>query len=120
IGLDPASRLEIDAVQLQVSAAGSNAYIADVADGVRMHDSTVGPANTFDLLVIDGNLTSVVGGPRDIGAGTLVLEVQNGTIGTGAASRLEISTIIALYANANGGNIFLRETDGDLPVALVG
>jgi hypothetical protein len=126
VGASPADRLELNAVQLQVltnTTAVNHAYILDTAGGLRMQNSTVGgiPGSTFDILVLGGSLTTVNDGTRDVGADIIRLEVTGGgsTIGTSSANQLEVNALTSLTALSAGGGIFLDDTSGDLPVALV-
>ncbi|MCO6454551.1 MAG: autotransporter-associated beta strand repeat-containing protein [Pirellulaceae bacterium] len=125
LGVSPANRLEINADVLTASTNGAalnNAFIVDTAGGLQMHDSSVGGqiGATFDLLVLNGNLTSVVGGPRDIGGDIIELQVTGvGTIGTSTAAALEINALSSTTATTAGGSIWMRDTITDFPVALI-
>lgn len=126
IGVSAANRLEIDATVLQVvtnTAAVNNAYLVDTAGGLQVTDSSVGgiPGATFDLLVQNGNLTSVVDGTRDIAGDLVVVEVIGAasTIGVSAANPLEVNALTRFDAKTAGGNLFAKDTSGDFPIGLV-
>jgi autotransporter-associated beta strand protein len=124
----PANRVEIDGTQLRVTyvgaAATNDVYLEDTAGGLQLNDSSLsssGSSTTFDLLVTNGSLTSVVGGNRDIGADILVLQVTGAasTIGVSAAARLETNSLTRIDATTAGGSIFLVDTDNGMPVGLI-
>ncbi|MEX2177052.1 MAG: hypothetical protein WD872_22000 [Pirellulaceae bacterium] len=125
-GSSAASRLEIDAAELQLTtngAAQNHAFILDTAGGLRLNDSTVGmvAGSTFDLLIERGSLTSVVDGSRDVAGDLVVLRVTGpaSTLGAGLESPLEIDAASLAAATSAGGEIFLRDTDGAFPLGLV-
>ncbi|QDU26643.1 Hemolysin, chromosomal [Anatilimnocola aggregata] len=123
----PANRVEINGTQLQVtysvSNSGNDVYLEDTAGGLQLNNSTVTSSTntTFDLLVTNGSLTSVVGGSRDIGGDIIVLRVTGAasTIGLNAANRLELNGVVRVDAATDGGSIFIVDTDGGLPVGLI-
>ncbi len=123
IGVDATHRLEINGSQLHVvtTGNGNNAYIDDTAGGLVMSDSGLGASSTFDLLVENGNLTSVAGAPADVRADNLVLTVTGATstIGTATATPLEIDAAVTTTATTAGGNIYLKDTTGDFPLGLI-
>ncbi|MFO0928817.1 MAG: right-handed parallel beta-helix repeat-containing protein [Gemmataceae bacterium] len=115
------NRLEIDATTLQFTSAGFDVYLEDTAGGLQVNDSSVGASNTIDLIVTGGNLTSATSpaATRDLGAGAIVLSVPGGTIGTSTALPLEINAVNSLTASTGGGNAWISDLAGDLPVASV-
>ena len=126
VGAGAANRLELNAVQLMLTINGAgpgvnNAHIVDTAGGLQMNNSTVGNnAATFNILVQNGNLTSVNDNTRDVGATNVILEVTGaGTIGNDAVNSLEINATTTFTATSAGGNIFVEDRDADFPVALV-
>jgi hypothetical protein len=91
-----------------------------------MNNASVGnnaPA-TFDILVENGNLTSLVDANRDVGGVNVILAVTGAgsTIGLSVASPLAVNATGSLSATTNGAagdNIFLLDTDGGVPVGLI-
>ncbi|MFO0880917.1 MAG: hypothetical protein U0840_26630 [Gemmataceae bacterium] len=104
------NRLEVNVTGvLKFTSPGYDVYLEDTAGGLQVNDSSVGGANTIDLIVTGGNLTSVVDGTRDLGAQTLIVSVPGGSIGTSTADRLQINALGSLTAITGGGNIFLQQ-----------
>jgi len=84
-------------------------------------NSSLGTSSTFDLLVQNGNLTSVVDGTGDLRADNVTVAVtgSSSTIGTGTANPLEIDASVLTTATSAGGNIFLKDVGGDFPLGLL-
>jgi VCBS repeat-containing protein len=133
-GVSPANRLEIDAVQLQANTVGgtnNSAYIVDTAGGLQMNNSSLGATGTtvFDILVLNGSLTSVPGGPGDIRAVQVIVAVTgaNSTIGESAAAPLEINatTLVstakfdATTAGTANSHIWVTDVADNFPIGTV-
>jgi fibronectin type 3 domain-containing protein len=122
IGVSTADRFEIDAVLLDVNTvgAGNDAFLRDTAGGLQVTDSSLGGGGSvFDILVLNGNLTSVVGGPGDVRADFVVVEVTGAASTIGAASPLEINANNRFDATSAGGNIRVRDVASGFPVGTV-
>jgi hypothetical protein len=127
IGLSAADRLEIDGTLLQIFHAGpsNNYFIVDTAGGLATNNSTTGGdpgVNVFDLLVLNGGLTSQsIDGTGDVRADQVIVRVTGlgNSIGTSQAAPLEINANIDVVAATDGGNIFLRDISADFPLGLI-
>ena len=125
IGAGAASRLEIDASLLQLitnGAAANNAWIVDTAGGLQVTDSSVGSVagSTLDVRVLNGNLTSVTGGPGDLRGDVVVVSTTGaGTVGTAVATPLEVNAVARFDATTAGGNLFVADVTGGFPLGSV-
>ncbi|MCL4202554.1 MAG: autotransporter-associated beta strand repeat-containing protein, partial [Pirellulaceae bacterium] len=122
IGANALDRFEVDVNRLQVSAAGSDAFLRNTAGNVDLYDSSVGAGSTFDLVAVAGNITSgTAGDSRDVLAGILVLETtgSGSTIGTSTSDRLNVDAVTRLDAKTAGGLIVVRDLAGDFPIGAV-
>ena len=119
IGTSSANALEINATsRLNVTTAGSNAFIEDTEGGVVIGLANVGSGN-FLLKALAGSITSVSPGNNvaDIVAAHVDLKVtgETSTIGTSETSQLDIngSTLTLL---TEGGSAFLADTAGGIAI----
>src|SRR5690606_38650992 len=91
------------------------------AGGLQMNDSSLGTgASVFDILVQNGNLTSVAGGGADVRADFVRVETTGtGTIGTSAAAPLEINANTRFDATTASQNLWVVDTVNGFPIGLV-
>ena len=124
IGVSSADRFELNATLLEINNTGANHdyYILDAGGGLQVTDSSTGGggSSVFDLLVENGNLIGVPGGPGDVRADIVIVEVTgSGQIGAASNTALEINANTRFDATSAGGNIYARDVTADLPVGLV-
>src|SRR5262249_39480021 len=125
-GVSAANRLEINGTRLHFTTTGNTnnqAFLLDTAGSLVMDNSSMGPGGRrlLSILVQNGNLTSVVDGTGDVRADNVVVAVTGAgsTIGTSVAAPLEINANTLLTATSAGGNIFIKDVVGDLPLGLI-
>jgi hypothetical protein len=115
--------MDLDAGVLDASTEGGDIHLRDLANGLALGSvSTGGDADSsIDLTVVDGPLLRDPSRPEltNLDAGTLDLEVSGGGNDIGAGGDPIVTSADRIDVRTEGGDINLRDTNGDLAIGEV-